>query len=50
VDEIVRRIDGVTSKDVARAAQRIFGGRPTVAAMGPLGRLDSYDRLVARLA
>lgn len=49
VDEIVRRIDGVTPKDVARAAQRVFGGRPTVAAMGPLGGLESYDRLVARL-
>ena len=50
VEEIVRRIDGVTPADVARAAQRIFGGRPTVAAMGPLGGLDSYDRLLAKLA
>jgi len=50
VEEIVRRIDAVTPKEVARAAQRIFGGRPTVAAMGPLGGLESYDRLVARLA
>lgn len=50
VDEIVRRIDGVTPQDVARAAQRIFGGPPTVAAMGPLGGLEPYDRLVARLA
>ncbi len=50
VEEIVRRIDGVTPNDVARAAQRIFGGRPTVAAMGPLGGLEPYDRLLAKLA
>lgn len=50
VEEIVRRIDGVTPADVARAAQRVFSGRPTLAALGPLGGLDSYDTLLTRLA
>jgi predicted Zn-dependent peptidase len=50
VDEIVHRIDSVTPEDVARAAQRIFSGQPTVAAMGPLSGLDSYDTLLTRLA
>jgi predicted Zn-dependent peptidase len=50
VDEIVRKIDAVNAEDVARVAQRIFSGAPTVAAMGPLDGLESYEKLAARLA
>jgi predicted Zn-dependent peptidase len=39
VEEMVRKIDAVTATDVARVARRIFSGRPTVAAMGPLSGL-----------
>jgi predicted Zn-dependent peptidase len=49
VDEIVRRIESVTPESVARTARRIFAGKPTVAAMGPLSGLEPYERLVTRL-
>lgn len=50
VDEIVRKIDAVTPEAVAKVARRIFAGKPTVAAMGPLSGLEQYERLVTRLA
>ena len=50
VEEMVRKIDAVTAGDVARVACRVFAGRPTVAAMGPLGGLEPYRKLVERLA
>lgn len=50
VEEMVRKIDAVTAADVARVARRIFSGKPTVAAMGPLSGLEPYRKLVDRLA
>ena len=35
---------------VARVADRIFSGRPTLAAIGPVDSLMSYDDLCDRLA
>lgn len=49
VDEMVHRIEAVTPEAVARTARRIFAGKPTVAAMGPLSGLEPYERLVTRL-
>jgi len=50
VDEIVRKIEAVKPEDVARVARRIFSGAPTVAAMGPLAGLETYEKLAGRLA
>lgn len=51
IDEIVSRIDAVTPQDISRFAERVFrGSQPTVAALGPLGQLESYDRIAARFA
>jgi predicted Zn-dependent peptidase len=50
VEEMVRKIEAVSPDDVARVARRIFAGRPTVAAIGPLGGLESYENLASRLA
>jgi predicted Zn-dependent peptidase len=50
VEEMVRKIDAVSAEEVARVAKRIFAGRPTVAAMGPLSGLEPYGKLVERLA
>jgi predicted Zn-dependent peptidase len=47
---MVRKIDAVTADDVACVAKRIFAGKPTVAAMGPLSGLEPYGSLVERLA
>ena len=49
VEEMVRKIDAVSADDVASVAKRVFAGRPTVAAMGPLTGLEPYGKLVERL-
>jgi predicted Zn-dependent peptidase len=49
VDEIVTKIEAVTPEAVAHAARRIFAGKPTLAAMGPLSGLEPYEILATRL-
>jgi predicted Zn-dependent peptidase len=49
-DEILARIDAVDAKSVLDAAETTFTRRPTMAALGPLGRLESFDRFTARLS
>lgn len=49
-DELVAKIEAVDASHVAKAARRLLSqGRPTLAALGPLGRLESFDSLAARL-
>lgn len=50
IPETVRKIEAVTPEDIQRAAARIFSGVPTLAALGPLEKLESYERLKHRLA
>lgn len=45
----IRQIDQLTTQDVARMARHIFATKPTVAALGPIGQLESYDAIAARL-
>jgi predicted Zn-dependent peptidase len=48
-DELVRRIDAVDLDGVKRVARRLKTARPTLAALGPISGLESYDRIAARL-
>jgi predicted Zn-dependent peptidase len=48
--ETVAKIDAVTVEDVRRVAQRIFRGKPTLAAMGPAERVPGLPHIVERLA
>jgi predicted Zn-dependent peptidase len=48
--EKMRKIEEVTVEDVAAAAETIFSSKPTLAALGPLSRLEQYDSLTERLA
>jgi predicted Zn-dependent peptidase len=48
-DELVRRIDAVDQDGVKRVARRIRSGPPTLAALGPIARLESYARATGRL-
>ena len=48
-EEISAKIDAVTDDDIARLAARVFKGRPTVAAMGPLGGLEPIEKMAGRL-
>ncbi len=50
VDEIVRRIDAVDTAAVAAVARRIFAGRLSLAALGPLSRMTPYDSLAKALS
>lgn len=48
--EIVSRIESVDRAAVIRVARRLLKGKLTVAALGPIGELESIDRIAARLA
>lgn len=47
-EEIAAKIEAVTCEDVARVARQLFVARPTIAAMGPLTRLEP-DAAIATL-
>ena len=49
--EIVAAIDSVTRDDAAAVADRLFrGGRPVVAALGPIDQLEPYPHIASRFA
>jgi predicted Zn-dependent peptidase len=47
--EMVQRIDAVDAAAVARVAQRLGTAPPTLAALGPIARVETYQRLAERL-
>jgi predicted Zn-dependent peptidase len=49
IDEVVDSIEAVDQEAVARVAKRIFAGAPTLAALGPISGVESYDQVKARL-
>jgi predicted Zn-dependent peptidase len=48
--ELTGLIDGVTKASTRAMAERIFSTQPTLAALGPLSGLESYDKITQRLA
>jgi predicted Zn-dependent peptidase len=48
--DIVRKIEAVDDAAMKRVAARWRSAPPTVAALGPVGRLEDFDRLRTRLA
>ncbi|GAB6054502.1 pitrilysin family protein [Magnetospira thiophila] len=49
IAEIVENLDAVDRESVLAVAQRIFKSPPTLAAVGPLHKLESLEKLTARL-
>jgi predicted Zn-dependent peptidase len=49
VEEVVADIDAVDVDAVRQVAARLTAGRPTVAALGRIGRLEPFDAIAARL-
>ncbi|KAA0683445.1 pitrilysin family protein [Roseomonas genomospecies 6] len=49
VEEIVQKIGAVDRESIVRVARRLRDNRPTLAALGPINRLEEYDRIAARL-
>ena len=47
MEEIIEQIDAITIDDVASLAQRLFlsGGKPTISAIGPIGKLMPFDEI-----
>ena len=50
IQEKIANINDLSIEDVARIARQIFATTPTVAALGPLGDLESYESIVKRLS
>ncbi|MGZ9034397.1 MAG: M16 family metallopeptidase, partial [Rhodospirillales bacterium] len=49
VTEGVAKIEAVDAEAVVRVAKRVLASKPTVAGLGPVGKLEPYDRIVERL-
>jgi predicted Zn-dependent peptidase len=49
-EEVARHVEAVTGEDLARVARRILAGKPTLAAMGPLAKLDPLAKIAEKLA
>ncbi len=47
--ELVEQVEAVDRGAVARVARRVFGGAPTFTALGPIGRVEKFDRIKRRL-
>jgi predicted Zn-dependent peptidase len=50
IKNLIAKIDAVTVYSVQKIAQRIFTGKPTLSALGPIKGLESYENIRARLA
>jgi len=48
-EESVARIEAIDSKAIYRVAKRIFSSTPSLAALGPIGNVEDYDRVKSRL-
>jgi hypothetical protein len=46
----VRRIEAVDDAAISRVVARWRSAPPTLAALGPVGQLETFDRLRGRLA
>lgn len=50
VARLIAQVDAVTVYSVQKIAQKIFTGKPTLAALGPIKTLENYDKVTKRLA
>jgi len=50
MSEMVARIDAVDARAVERVARRLRSAPPTLTALGPIGRVESYEKVAARLS
>ncbi len=49
VEEMVAKVDAVDVDAVANVARRIFRTHPTMTSIGPVGKIEPFDRVVGRL-
>lgn len=48
-EEAIAQVEKITREDLSRIGHRIFSGRPTLAALGPIQDVMSYDKICERL-
>ena len=48
-EELLAKIEAVDAAAVTRVAGRLFGGPPTLTALGPIARVESLERFARRL-
>ncbi|MFL2771199.1 MAG: M16 family metallopeptidase [Rhodospirillaceae bacterium] len=48
--EIIRKIDSIDADLIASVAEKLFSSKPTVAAVGQVGRLGSYETITDMLS
>jgi predicted Zn-dependent peptidase len=48
--EIIAKIDAVDAEALKAAAAKLFGSRPTIAAIGPLAHLEPYETTAVRFS
>ena len=49
IEALVEKIDALTVNQIKNVGRRIFSSKPTLAALGPLEKLESYDRIENRV-
>lgn len=49
-DEIIQKVEGVDSAAILKATQSLFSTTPTIAAVGQIDQLGSYDGIRAKLS
>ncbi|TCS62654.1 M16 family metallopeptidase [Varunaivibrio sulfuroxidans] len=47
--EMIAKIDAVDEKAVGRAAERLTSSLPTLTALGPVSKIESFEKICARL-
>jgi predicted Zn-dependent peptidase len=47
--ELIAKIEAVDRAALARAARLVLEAPPTIAALGPIGQLENFDGIAARL-
>jgi len=47
--EVLRKLEAVTEKDVKAMAKKLFSHSPILTALGPLEKLEDYEKIVKRL-
>jgi predicted Zn-dependent peptidase len=50
VAEIIERVEAVDIEAVLRAARRLIASRPTFTTLGRVAKVDSYEKIIERLA
>ncbi len=50
LQKLLDKIEAVDIDSIQKISQKIFSGRPTLSALGPLENLESYDKIQNRLA